>query len=633
MHLFRIRKHPLNLAAAAFVMGCNGCPSDGDVVPDINTCASPSTLQLVCDRDAPRAGRYPAVDNLVQSLRDTVPNPGDGVGTNPDDSFLLGCSYGIAIDGEPVFFGTNGMATPSRARRITDVAGVASVSKNMTALTILDLFERGRLPGSPTTTTVGDLLPGAPDEIADLTVHQLLAHTSGLEGAVYTAGYGTDAALADDFPELDQPGLHPRAMWYGLKDTVVPDPTLVDEPNNDGHYSNAGYRILGAIIDAYTVGDLDGVGLLANGGADIPTLDRATLTSAMTGGYEFSVRARVASSDLDEPQRMLAACVDTDNREDWLGDDYAPNFRWVFAQGVPLNDPANTLPANNVPSGFAPGIDSEPNGRRGPSGGWMMPIGDLLRLAIGVSENLYQSPAVFQQMSTPIAISTGFQFGYGLMLLGTQTFSADPAATPYPVYGHGGNLSGDGYAAFWRVVDMGTSKLATVIMCSEDAGSNRLNATLGLIADQFYTDYLAPGAAANAIDYDLEVAGCEPTPQGAPVSPLVKLEGLYAPELSQIVRGYFLREGSVARAELALRRDIMALPDGAQLLRAYDAGDYATAAQMALDLIDRGLVDLEDWRLGLHRASATTTTTTPTGTTSTAPTAPTAPATTTATRR
>lgn len=607
MHLFRIPKSPVSLVAASIFMGCNGCPSDGDVVPDFNHCASPETLQLVCDRDAPWVGRYPAVDNLVQTLRDTVPNPGDGTGNNPDDSFLLGCSYGIAIDGEPVFFGMNGMATPDRARRITDVAGVASVSKSMTALTILDLFESGRLPGSPTSTTVGDLLPDAPDALADLTVHQLLAHTSGLDGAAYFSSYASDEGVADVFPELDQPGLHPRAMWYGLKDAVVPDPTLVDEPNNVGNYSNAGYRILGAIIDAYTVGDLDGVGLLANG-TDIASLDRATLTQAMTGGYEFSVRGRVADSDLPESQRMLAACVDTDNREDWLGDDYAPNFRWLFPAGVAFNDPANTLPANNLPSGFVAGPDAEPNGRRGPSGGWMMPIGDLLRLAIGVSENLYQSSDVFAQMSTPTAVSAGFQFGYGLMLLGTQTFTADPGATAHPVYGHGGNLSFDGYSAFWRVVDMGTSRLATVIMCSEDAGSNRLNATLGLIADQYYSDYLAPGAAANApdaIDYDLDLAGCEPTPPSKPVSPLVKVEGLYAPELAEIARGYYLREGSIVRAEAALRRDVMALPGGSKLLRAYDAGDLETAARMALDLIARGVVDLEDWRLGLHRVSST----------------------------
>lgn len=207
------------------------------------------------------------------------------------------------------------------------------------------------------------------------------------------------------------------------------------------------------------------------------------------------------------------------------------------------------------------------------------------------------------------------------MLLGTQTFTSDPSATAYPVYGHGGNLSADGYSAFWRVVDMGTSKVATVIMFTEDASPNRLNAALGQIADQVYTDYLAPGAPQNAIDYDLDVAGCEPTPPSKPVSPLAKIEGLYAPELAEIARGYFISEGSVARAEAALRRDVMALPSGSKLLRAYDAGDLETAAGMALDLIDRGVVDLEDWRLGLHRVSATTTSTAPTtgsATTSTA---------------
>ncbi|MCC6622224.1 MAG: serine hydrolase [Deltaproteobacteria bacterium] len=596
------------LTTSAAMFGCNGCPSEGEPVPDTNYCATAETLQEVCDLDAWYAGRYPAVDAIVTTMRNTVPNPGTSTGQH--DSFVLGCSYGVAIDGETLFFGTDGLATPQRARRITDVAGVASVSKSMTALTIHALFEDGVLPGSIETTTVGDLLPGAPADIAALTVHQLLAHTSGLDRASYLAGYGSDAGVADTFPELDQPGLHPRAMWYGLKDANVVDPTLVDEPNNVGNYSNAAYRILGAIIDAYTIAyeDPDGIGDMFDQ-ADIPTMSQAELTQAMQGGYEAAVRSIIAHKDLLPRHRMRTACVDTDNREQWLGADYGPNFRWAFFT-TPFGDPANTVAANNIPSGYIPGVDSEPNGRRGPSGGWMMTIGDLLRLATGVSERRFVSEDTLTSMSTPTAVAVGWQFGRGLMLIGTQTFTSDASGVAYPVYGHGGNLSSDGYAAFWRVVDLGGRRVAAAIMCTEDVGSGRLNTALAQITDQVYTDYLMTGAAQSAVQYDLSVAGCEPTPKTSPFVPSLSLVANFGPELHELFRGYYLANGQdLARTEAAIRADVGALPDGAKILRAWDGGDVDKAAALALRAIEAGQVDLYPWlRTGTTDTTGTTAT-------------------------
>jgi CubicO group peptidase (beta-lactamase class C family) len=109
---------------------------------------------------------------------------------------------------------------------------IASVSKEFTAAAVLVLVQRDRLavadrlarwfPGGPT----------GPAGWADITVHHLLSHTSGL-------GHW------EDFPQIDVFAATPAAR---LLDTVRSRP-LVDRPGRRFYYSSLGFGLLARVVE------------------------------------------------------------------------------------------------------------------------------------------------------------------------------------------------------------------------------------------------------------------------------------------------------------------------------------------------------------------------------------------------
>lgn len=107
-----------------------------------------------------------------------------------------------------------------------DVFAIGSVSKAFTAAAVLDLVDAGTIALGD---RAGDLVPGLTGPAADVTVEQLLLHTSGLIGGV-----------GPDRDPLDHDGAVAAAGEL----------TLAFEPGTDHLYSNAGYVLLALVVEA-----------------------------------------------------------------------------------------------------------------------------------------------------------------------------------------------------------------------------------------------------------------------------------------------------------------------------------------------------------------------------------------------
>lgn len=114
-----------------------------------------------------------------------------------------------------------------RATTTETVFDVGSLSKQFTAAAVLKLEERGRLSVDD---PIGDHLPGVSTDKRDVTIHQLLTHTSGLPAFHDTAG---------DY----------QAMTREEAERAILGADLRFAPGEDWAYSNSGYTLLAAIVE------------------------------------------------------------------------------------------------------------------------------------------------------------------------------------------------------------------------------------------------------------------------------------------------------------------------------------------------------------------------------------------------
>lgn len=105
---------------------------------------------------------------------------------------------------------------------------IGSITKPFTATAILLLMEQGKLkPEDP----VNIFFDQVPKDKQDITLHQLLTHSSGLPGAI-----------GDDYEPISTLEFQRRA-W---------DQTLLFKPGEGYEYSNVGYSLLGMIVEKIT---------------------------------------------------------------------------------------------------------------------------------------------------------------------------------------------------------------------------------------------------------------------------------------------------------------------------------------------------------------------------------------------
>jgi CubicO group peptidase (beta-lactamase class C family) len=141
----------------------------------------------------------------------------------------------VSRHGKPIYAQAFGLAdrTWNVRNRIDTRFHLASITKMFTAVAVAQLVERGKLSYED---TVASVLPDYPNkEVArDVNIHQLLSHTSGLIGARALAEKGPRPLNAKTIAE-----------WLPL---FVDEP-LRFRPGQRFEYSNAGYMLLGAIIE------------------------------------------------------------------------------------------------------------------------------------------------------------------------------------------------------------------------------------------------------------------------------------------------------------------------------------------------------------------------------------------------
>jgi CubicO group peptidase (beta-lactamase class C family) len=141
----------------------------------------------------------------------------------------------IAQDGE--VFLSNGYGFADRAQGIPNTPGtrfhLCSMSKQFTAMAILILQSQGKLTVQD---PICDYIANCPAAWQDITIHQLLTHTSGLSPELYDIV--DDAASAPEAP--------PDPAYYIEIAGEVP---LEARPGEQYAYNNHGYNLLAYIIE------------------------------------------------------------------------------------------------------------------------------------------------------------------------------------------------------------------------------------------------------------------------------------------------------------------------------------------------------------------------------------------------
>lgn len=133
----------------------------------------------------------------------------------------------VARKGQPILAKGYGFADyGQRANTPATLFEIASVSKQFTAAAVMVLVQRGKLK---LTDTLGRHFPGVPADKQAMTVHQLLAHTSGLD-----PGVGLPYATRKTRAQLEAHVLASK---------------LAAPPGRKFAYSNAGYALLAALVE------------------------------------------------------------------------------------------------------------------------------------------------------------------------------------------------------------------------------------------------------------------------------------------------------------------------------------------------------------------------------------------------
>jgi D-alanyl-D-alanine carboxypeptidase len=172
-----------------------------------------------------------------------------------------GASVAVAVDGRLVYVRTYGVADPARGEpvRVDSHFRIASQSKLLTATAVVRLAELGTLDLDQRVWPFLDgRVPrgvGADPRLRDVTIRQLLGHTSGFPA-------NPDPFFSDSQPVVDAFGAPGPASCEQAARWVVGAP-LVAAPGTRYAYANVNYCLAGLVIEAATgqpwadvVGDL-----------------------------------------------------------------------------------------------------------------------------------------------------------------------------------------------------------------------------------------------------------------------------------------------------------------------------------------------------------------------------------------
>jgi CubicO group peptidase (beta-lactamase class C family) len=571
------------LTSLAAVLPASSCNDGIDAIADSGTC-SPAAALEACHLDKWKTGSYPAVDNRVTSWMASPPNPLTTLGQTTYDVAPPGCGVGVIYDDEIVYLrgygssslgsdnapGGNGAAADS-PYTLETMGAIGSVSKTITAAALHRLASSGD-PSMPSLDDeLGDLLPEIDGFLAGVTLRDLLNHSSTVAApppnnglAYYDQEYLSDATMNDVFPGYDRPTIWPRLAYFGMKDNI-PQGAV-------GNYSNYNYRLAGAVIDFYTIGEIsDGVSTANKWTVPNFTLDGVADPQNRTPfGYERYIQQGIARLPANDEDDMLTMCL----RGSWrLADlpSLAQGYDQQLVGGVPAY-------VNDTSPGSAGGL-------RAASGGWMMTIGDLARFVAALGRDEIVDKELLKANPQVIA-NVGINGNSVVAGEGTWVMThAFPDGTSAPAIHHLGRV--DGYTAYYQLTEGGPDampSIGVVMMCnSRVTNSSMFNVVDALIDDVYAEAVAAPGdATALDVTIDESQSGCS-----AELTALDTLEAEWGILLVDKWNGYLAQAGGdVARAESLARAELSKHSLGRKALALYDAGDIDGAARTLHALLD-----------------------------------------------
>jgi len=192
-------------------------------------------LVIMACTSYPTTSPTPAIESeltLTQKLKNTLDD-------SLNNSSVQGVSSAIIMPNEQIWLGVSGMSDPTIEEQITPemLFDIGSTGKNYLAALILQLVEEGRL-------TLEDplrkWLTDYPNVDNNITVHQLLNHTSGIYDFVKHSRSPWQMAYKS------------TKMW--TQEQILTD--LVDKPyfspGNGWHYSSTNYILLRMIVEKAT---------------------------------------------------------------------------------------------------------------------------------------------------------------------------------------------------------------------------------------------------------------------------------------------------------------------------------------------------------------------------------------------
>ncbi len=240
----------LLVAALLVVAGCSDSPSDSQATTPmtLDDVAPPASdlVDLATDDPLPFPGYEVDRVTIAPLPADTTASPGtvpvltgwaafdQEIRRSVVDRGSAAVSVAVAVDGEVIHHAAMGVgdAESGRPAEVTDRFRIASISKTITAIVVLQLVEEGLVGlDEPVGARLAAALGVAPGPgVADLTVRRLLTHTSGFaqyEDLFFRNQVDTCAAAA-------AVGLARSASSGGFR------------------YSNMNYCVLGVLVEQLT---------------------------------------------------------------------------------------------------------------------------------------------------------------------------------------------------------------------------------------------------------------------------------------------------------------------------------------------------------------------------------------------
>ncbi len=214
------------------------------------------------------------------------------VSTEMSRASVPGVSMTIATKGAIQWSGAFGMADLENLVPMTVNTRVrlASISKPMTAIAIMQLVEQGKIDlDAP----IRKYVPEFPEKPWPVTVRQLMTHTAGIRGYL-----GNEMSSTDHYTD------HVTPMMVFAKDA------LIFQPGTKYTYSTYGYTVLGAMLEHMTKQRLpDYLRTYVFQPAGMETIGEDsvyTLIPHRSRGYQLLKDGSIANCDLSDTSNKIA---------------------------------------------------------------------------------------------------------------------------------------------------------------------------------------------------------------------------------------------------------------------------------------------------------------------------------------